>query len=512
MAAQPSKQKRAKQPATALLRRLPAVDKVCALPELLPLVSDKGYGRGFVARAVAVHLDEIRAAVRAGELDAEGLEARLDDLPGGVRRAAAALAAPHLRPVINATGVVVHTNLGRSPWPAVAVQAAALAGRYLNLELDLVGGGRGQRAVAIERLVGELLNGAAAAVVNNNAAAVLLVLNTLAEGKEVVVSRGQLVEIGGSFRIPEVMAKSQSILREVGTTNRTRLADFEAAIGPHTGALLSVHPSNYRVVGFTEEVDLADLVALGAERGVAVVEDLGSGCLIDPAELGISGEPGVAERLGTGVDLVTFSGDKLLGGPQAGFIVGKPDHVRRVRSNPLYRALRIDKATTLALEATLAAYLTGRLDDIPTLAMLRATPEELEPRARALATAIGDRLAGSPSASTPKAQSGGRSGEAESGPGGRSSGANPPAPSIEIIPVDSQVGGGAAPGCDLPSFALALAWPAGPDDLMARLRAAAPPIIARILDDRVVLDVRTILPDEDETFVAAITQVLAAKT
>jgi L-seryl-tRNA(Ser) seleniumtransferase len=512
MAAQPSKQKRAKQPATALLRRLPAVDKVCALPELLPLVSDKGYGRGFVARAVAVHLDEIRAAVRAGELDAEGLEARLDDLPGGVRRAAAALAAPHLRPVINATGVVVHTNLGRSPWPAVAVQAAALAGRYLNLELDLEGGGRGQRAVAIERLVGELLDGAAAAVVNNNAAAVLLVLNTLAEGKEVVVSRGQLVEIGGSFRIPEVMAKSQSILREVGTTNRTRLADFEVAIGPHTGALLSVHPSNYRVVGFTEEVDLADLVALGAERGVAVVEDLGSGCLIDPAELGISGEPGVVERLATGVDLVTFSGDKLLGGPQAGFIVGKPDHVRRVRSNPLYRALRIDKATTLALEATLAAYLTGRLDDIPTLAMLRATPEELAPRARALAIAIGDRLAGSPSASTPKAQSGGRSSETEPGRRGRSSGGNPSSPSIDVIAVDSQVGGGAAPGCDLPSFALAIEWPAGPDDLMARLRAAAPPIIARILDDRVVLDVRTILPDEDEAFVKTITQVLVAKT
>jgi L-seryl-tRNA(Ser) seleniumtransferase len=347
-------------------------------------------------------------------------------------------------------------------------------------------------------------------VVNNNAAAVLLVLNTLAEGKEVVVSRGQLVEIGGSFRIPEVMAKSQSILREVGTTNRTRLADFEVAIGPHTGALLSVHPSNYRVVGFTEEVDLADLVALGAERGVAVVEDLGSGCLIDPAELGISGEPGVVERLATGVDLVTFSGDKLLGGPQAGFIVGKPDHVRRVRSNPLYRALRIDKATTLALEATLAAYLTGCLDDIPTLAMLRATPEELAPRARALAIAIGDRLAGSPSASTPKAQSGGRSSETEPGRRGRSSGGNPSSPSINVIAVDSQVGGGAAPGCDLPSFALAIAWAAGPDDLMARLRAAAPPIIARILDDRVVLDVRTILPDEDEAFVKTITQVLVA--
>jgi L-seryl-tRNA(Ser) seleniumtransferase len=512
MAAQPSKQERGKQPATALLRRLPSVEKVCALAELLPLVADKGYGRGFIARAVAVHLDEIRAAVRAGELDAEGLEARLDDLPGGVMRAAAALAAPHLRPVINATGVVVHTNLGRSPWPPAAMQATALAGRYLNLELDLEDGGRGQRAVAIERLVGELLDGAAAAVVNNNAAAVLLVLNTLAEGKEVVVSRGQLVEIGGSFRIPEVMAKSQSILREVGTTNRTRLADFDAAIGPHTGALLSVHPSNYRVVGFTEEVDLADLVALGAERGIAVVEDLGSGCLIDPAELGISGEPGVGQRLATGVDLVTFSGDKLLGGPQAGFIVGKPDHVRRVRSNPLYRALRIDKATTLALEATLAAYLTGRHDDIPTLAMLRATPKALEARAKALRTAIQDRLGGV--ASDPLRRSAPDGGRAEPGTGRRGDGSSGrfSAATIGVVPVHSQVGGGAAPGHDLPSFALAIDWQAGPDDLMARLRAAEPPIIARILDDRVVLDVRTILPDEDDLFARAIVQVLAEKT
>ena len=483
MAAQRSKAQKARQPADSgvsdLLRKLPSVDSVLALPELTAWAEERGLSREFVGLAVNGFLDDVRAAVLGGGLDAQALSERLKDAANGVARAADAMVATHLQQVINATGVIVHTNLGRSPWPAAAAERVAeLSRRYLNLEFDLGTGGRGQRAVAIERLVAQLLPGAAVAVVNNNAAAVLLVLNTLAPGKEVIVSRGQLVEIGGSFRIPDVMTKSQSILREVGTTNRTRIADFAAAIGSNTGAVMAVHPSNYRVVGFTEEAGLADLVELGEEHGVPVIEDLGSGCLVDLDELGIRDEPTVAERLATGVDLVTFSGDKLLGGPQAGFVVGKPEYVEQVRSNTLYRALRLDKATTLALEATLAAYVAGRLDEIPTVAMLRAPIDGLEERARALAGKLNDAATAAGS-------------------------------ELEVVEVPSRVGGGAAPGRDLPSFAVAISGVA-PDELMASLRAAETPVIGRIADDRVLLDVRTVLPDEDEALVAAVAAALTS--
>jgi len=455
-------------------------------PALVQWAQETGFGRELVNRAVNLCLDELRVAVLSGALEAEGLAGRLETLPELVRHKATGIAAPHLRHVINATGVVVHTNLGRSPWPAAAAaRVSELGQRYVNLEFDLESGGRGQRAVALERLVGELLPGTATAVVNNNAAAVLLTLNTLAEGKEVIVSRGQLVEIGGSFRIPDVMHKSQSILREVGTTNRTRISDFEAAIGPATGMLLSVHPSNYRVVGFTEEAGLAEIVELGHEHDIPVVEDLGSGCLIDLREVGIHDEPSVQDRLATGVDLVSFSGDKLLGGPQAGFIVGKPEYVARVRANPLYRALRLDKVTTLGLEATLAAYVTGRLDDVPAVRMLRTPTEDLEARAKDLAERLASLLGSGASPECAEA-----------------------AVSIEVVPVSSQVGGGAAPGRDLASFGLAIEAPTSPDDLMTRLRNSDPPVIGRIIDDRVVLDVRTVLPDEDEALAASVTAAL----
>ncbi len=476
MAAQSSKASKSKQAAAEVLRKLPAVDRILDRPDMAAWADDSGLGHEFVIRAINAYLEKIRRGVLAGELDAEAVDKRLESIASGVAATAAELASLHLRHVINATGVVVHTNLGRSPWPAAAAdRAAALAQRYLNLEFDLATGGRGQRGEALERLVGQLFPSAAVAVVNNNAAAVLLVLNTLAEGKEVVVSRGQLVEIGGSFRIPDVMAKSQSVLREVGTTNRTRVADFEAAIGPNTGVLLSVHPSNYRVVGFTEEAGLAELVALGREHSLPVVEDLGSGCLIDVRTIGIDDEPSVADRLATGVDLVTFSGDKLLGGPQAGFIVGNPELVARVRSNALYRALRLDKSTTLGLEASLAVYITGDLDNIPTVRMLRASVADLERRAGGLAEHV-----------------------AVAAPGA----------SVEVVEVSSRVGGGAAPGRELPSFGLAIGFFNGPDELVGRLRATDPPVIGRIVDDRVVLDVRTILPDEDDAFVASVVQAL----
>lgn len=476
MVAQDGKASKNKQPPVELLRNLPAVERVLEHPEVVAWIEDVGCSRQFAARATGVFLEEIRAALVSGELDGKTMKTRLDNLAAGVASVAGKLTRPHLRHVINATGIVVHTNLGRSPWPAaVAARTASLGQRYLNLEFDLEDGGRGQRAQAVESLVNQLLPGTEVVVVNNNAAAVLLVLNTLAECKEVVVSRGQLVEIGGSFRIPEVMIKSHSILREVGTTNRTRSRDFEEAIGPQTGALLSVHPSNYRVVGFTEEAELEELVALGRDYDVPVVEDLGSGCLFDLRDVGIHDEPTVAQRLATGVDLVTFSGDKLLGGPQAGFIVGKPEYIAHVRSNPLYRALRLDKATTLALEGTLAIYVNGDLDGIPTIRMLRMPMADLESRAKAMANRLIKKECGA---------------------------------LLEIVKVFSQVGGGGAPGKDLPSFGLSINPPDTAHALVARLRTADPPVIARIAGGRVILDVRTVLPDEDDALVGSIAKAL----
>ena len=476
MVAQAGKASKNKQPQMELLRNLPAVERVLEHPEVVAWIEEVGCARQFATRAAGIFLEEMRAALLSGELDGETMKTRLDNLAAGIATAEGKLTEPQLRHVINATGIVVHTNLGRSPWPAAAAaRAAGLGQRYLNLEFNLEDGGRGQRDKAVESLVNQLLPGTGVVVVNNNAAAVLLVLNTLAEGKEVVVSRGQLVEIGGSFRVPEVMAKSQSILHEVGTTNRTRSRDFEEAIGPQTGALLSVHPSNYRIVGFTEEAELEELAALGRDHGVPVIEDLGSGCLFDLRDVGIHDEPTVAQRLATGVDLVTFSGDKLLGGPQAGFIVGKPDYVARVRSNPLYRALRLDKATTLALEGTLAIYVNGDLDDIPTIRMLRMPIADLESRAKAMA----DRLM--------KEECGAL---------------------LELVKVFSQVGGGGAPGKDLPSFGLSINPPDTAHALVARLRDADPPIIARIVGGRVILDVRTVLPDEDDALVGSVAKAL----
>jgi L-seryl-tRNA(Ser) seleniumtransferase len=355
---------------------------------------------------------------------------------------------------------------------------ATLSRRYLNLEFDIEAGKRGGRDAPVERLFQQILPDAAVAVVNNNAAAVLLILNTLADGKEVVVSRGQLVEIGGSFRIPEVMAKSGSILREVGTTNRTHLSDYEAAINENTGLLLAVHPSNYRVVGFTEGVSLEELVQLGEAHGVPVAEDMGSGNLLDLSPYGIPHEPSVGERLASGADLVTFSGDKLLGGPQVGFVAGKPEFVRRARTNPLFRALRLDKATFLAIEATLAAYVAGQLDEIPTVAMLKAPRDVLERRAQALAKRLRTEV--------PRDKA-----------------------TIEVVEVASRVGGGAAPETDLPSFAVSLETTQGPDRLATALRLADPPVIARILDDRLVMDVRTVQREEEDDLVATVSSVLA---
>jgi L-seryl-tRNA(Ser) seleniumtransferase len=453
------------------LRRLPSVDEL--LRQEAALIAR--HGRAVVTRAVRAALDEVRAEIAAGRLDEAALMRALEQLPQQIERQAQRDVSYSLRPVINATGVILHTNLGRAPLARAAVEhIAATAGGYTNLEFDIAAGERGRRDVHAG-VLGELLEGAAgpvaSIVVNNNAAAVLLALNTLGEGGEVIVSRGELVEVGGSFRIPDVMAKSGAALREVGTTNRTRLADYEQAINERTRALLRVHRSNFEIVGFTEQPSLAELVALGRRYKLPVVEDLGSGALLDLASLGLANEPGVSASLRAGVDVVTYSGDKLLGGPQAGILSGPAEMIARLRKNPLFRALRVDKLTYAALEATLVAYLREDFDGIPTLRMMRLVVAEIEQRAAALARRIGDALA------------------------------------AEVCDGTSLFGGGSAPGQTLPTKLLAVRAPElSAQELARRLRRQATPVIARVEDDRVLLDLRTVFPEQDEAVAAALRQ------
>ena len=362
-----------------------------------------------------------------------------------------------LHRVINASGVVLHTNLGRAPLPECAIDhlREGTTG-YSNLEYDIENGNRGKRDGHIESILQRLLGCEAAVVTNNNAAAVLLILNTLAEGGDVIVSRGELVEIGGSFRIPDIMSKSGARLREAGTTNRTRIKDYEAAITENTRLLLRVHPSNFRMVGFTERPTLEEFVALGHKHKLPTCEDLGSGCLAD-----FSDEPLVGSSLTAGVDVVCFSGDKLLGGPQAGIIAGQKLLLERIRRNPLFRALRVDKLTLSALESVLGLYLAGRLDEIPVWRMLRLRSEELKKRAEAL-----------------EARSGGRATATE---------------------LASLVGGGSAPEFPLPSWGVAVEIDGvSSTELEKRFRNADPPVVVRIEKGRVILDLRTVMPGEEE--------------
>ena len=373
------------------------------------------------------------------------------------------MASARLRPVINATGVVLHTNLGRAPLGETQLAAIGEAARgYSNIEFDLASGERGSRYEHVTSLLCELTGAEAALVVNNNAAAVLLVLAALCGGREVVVSRGELVEIGGEFRIPDVMESSGARLREVGTTNRTHLADYERAITPDTAAILKVHPSNYRVVGFTAAVAGRELARLARGRGVLFVHDLGSGLLQEhPA---IEGEPVVAHALEDGADLVTFSGDKLLGGPQAGIVAGRRGPIERIGRHPLLRALRVDKVTLAALQATLTAYAEGRREELPLWRMLDVPTAELRRRAEAIADAVGD-------AAELK---------------------------VEVVSSTSTTGGGSQPGAEAPSVALRVSHGEMTGaELQRRLRAFDPPIVARVEDDSVTLDLRTVAPDED---------------
>ena len=443
-----------------MLRGIPKVDELMQQEVISDLRED--LPTAAVRSAVRAELDQLRQAILAGEVhELPGADA----LCAAICRRAREDALPSLRPVINGTGVVLHTNLGRACLSQRATDAVtAVARGYSTLEYDVLTGGRGERYSHVEALLTALTGAEAAFVVNNNAAAVLLILSGLAAGGEVVASRGELVEIGGSFRVPEIMESCGARLREVGTTNKTHLSDYERAIGPDTRALMKVHTSNFRIVGFTESVPRAEMAALGHAHNLAVIEDLGSGSLLDLAQFGIQGEPTVQDSVRAGVDVISFSGDKLLGGPQAGIIIGKKQYIDRLKRHPLTRAMRVDKLTLAALEATLRLYASGTaFEQVPTLAMLAAKPETLFARAEALARVL------------------------------CAAGAE-----AEPVPVEDQVGGGSVPMQMLPSFAVSVSPAAGRsvEALEAALRLGEPPIIGRIDHGRYLLHVRTLRGDD----------------
>jgi L-seryl-tRNA(Ser) seleniumtransferase len=441
-------------------------------------------GRAATSDAVRTVLERLRREIGAGGLDDSGAQLAVEGIPAAVERELRQSLDHSLRRVINATGVILHTNLGRAPLsPAAVEHLSDIATGYSNLEFDLSMGTRGRRDVHVQRLFERLLAGhrysdapsgdvvPEAIVVNNCAAAVLLALNTLAEGGEVIVSRGELVEIGGSFRVPDVMAKSGARLREVGTTNRTRLSDYEKAITDSTRLLLRVHRSNFAMIGFTEQPASHELVELGRSRGIPVMEDLGNGLLIDLTSAGIQGEFGLHESLRAGVDVVCVSGDKLLGGPQAGVIAGRKDLIQRIRANPLFRALRVDKLTYAALEATLLAYVKQDYSAIPALRMIYASAQDIHSRAESLTTRLGSR----------------------------------PGLQAEVIEGKSVVGGGTAPTASLPTFLVAITSDKhSPEELLRRLRSQSTPVIARIEDDRLVLDLRTVFTQDENALAAAL--------
>ncbi len=467
-----------------LYRQLPSVDELIRASELADLVAREG--RKPVTDAARSVIDHLRTEINAGRLDSQALNAAMEQIANTVERQLHEATGFSLRPVINATGVILHTNLGRAPLSdAVIDHIRTVAASYSNLEFELADGKRGERDVHVDRLFRQLLNRdsndttaaphrstpeVSTIVVNNNAAAVWLALNTLAAGGEVIVSRGELVEIGGSFRIPDVMAQSNGILREVGTTNRTRISDYAQAVNNNTRLLLRVHRSNFQITGFTEQPALEELVALAGARGIPLVEDLGSGALLDLSSLGIAGESAVSQSVRAGVHVVAYSGDKLLGGPQAGMLTGRADLISRMRANSLFRALRVDKLTYAALEATLLAYVKQEYEAIPIVRMMLLSKDAIGQRARTVARS----LAASNLA-------------------------------IDVIDGESVIGGGAAPSAVLPTSLIAVTVKGlSANELLARLRTTDPPIVARVIDDRVVFDLRTVLSAQDAVIGAAL--------
>lgn len=466
-----------------LLRQIPSVDQLLAQPRLAEL--SKRVDRNLVVEVARTVLDDLRA--RITRQVATAILAEISPIacdPASLEERITALVerilARSLLPVINATGVILHTNLGRAPLPETVVEEFRLAAtQYSNLEYDLEAGARGKRDVHTAEMLTRLTGAEAAIVVNNCAAAVLVTLAAFARGGEVIVSRGELIEIGDGFRVPEIMEQSGALLREVGTTNRTRLADYENAINEKTRLLLRVHPSNFKVTGFTDKPSLEELVALSQRTGIPLVEDLGSGCLVDLSEYGIS-EPTVRQSIEAGVGIVTFSGDKLLGGPQAGIIAGKKDLIARVRRQPLFRALRVDKLTIAALEATLGAYLRAAWDEIPAMRMIRATPQELKRRAENFIRELRPEL---------------------------------PLDEVEIEIVDgaSLAGGGSTPAQSLPSKVIRIAsvrYSAAKLEQRLRRAPAGISVIARVEEDRLILDLRTVFPDQEPLLIKTITAAL----
>ncbi len=445
-----------------LFAKIPSVDRLLMTKTMKEVLGS--YPKTLVLKAINHILDGLRAKIKRGDIVEEGSDLSLESVSSQVVKRLEVISRPSLRPLINATGIVVHTNLGRSILADSALKKfKPIGGGYSNLEYDLDKGKRGSRYVHVEEILKELTSAEAAMVVNNNAAAVLISLETLAKGGEVIVSRGQLVEIGGSFRIPDVMRKSGAKMVEVGTTNKTHLWDYEEVIGPETALLLKVHKSNYSIVGFSEDVPLPELVKLGRRYGITVMEDLGSGCFIDFSRYGVVKEPTVQEVLSQGVDLVTFSGDKLLGGPQNGIILGRKNLIEAIKKNPLNRAVRIDKLTLLALEETLRIYRdeNNAVKAIPTLRMICEPYRSLKKKAEWLIKLIG------------KLETGNFS--------------------FELVDGNSRPGGGALPLSELPSRLLCLVpGKMSSHSMEVWLRSYDPPVIARVENERVLLDVRTI--------------------
>ncbi|MEW6002662.1 MAG: L-seryl-tRNA(Sec) selenium transferase [Nitrospirota bacterium] len=456
-----------------LLSSLPSVDEI--LKSQQGIEWQRTYPRRYVLQAIRETINFRRREIL------EGITADLSEesIMADIERRIEQLSSFSLRPLINATGVVIHTNLGRSILSErILENIKRVSENYSNLEYDLEAGKRGKRYTHIKRVLKEVTGAEETLVVNNNAAAVLLCLNTLSKGRETIVSRGELVEIGGSFRMPEVMEASGAILREVGTTNKTHLFDYERAINENTSLILQVHKSNYRITGFTEEVPIEDLVELGKRHQIPVMSDLGSGSLIDLKPFGIYNEPNVQDIVKAGVDLITFSGDKLLGGPQGGVIVGKKEFIERIQKNPITRAVRIDKLTLAGFEATLLEYMDGEkaIKTIPTLMMLFQNPEEIKVRAKRIATKLKKYIKDA---------------------------------QINVLSDSSRAGGGSLPEMDLPTYVVLIKpYNVSVNDFEERLRKGDPPIIARIKEDSLILDARTIKDKDLDTLVKGITAAL----
>ncbi len=463
----------------SIFRQIPAVDQLLIRSAIASWVTCTS--REFVVSEIQRVLQGIRDAIRSGNASAE-IDISPERVESVLIERLRDRLRPNLRTVINAAGVILHTNLGRAPLSAAAQKSlSAFSTHYTNLEYDISTGQRSHRDKLIESLLQEVLGCEAATVLNNNAAAVYMILNTLALGKEVIVSRGELVEIGGSFRIPDILARSGAVLREVGTTNKTRIQDYQNAVGPNTALLLRVHPSNYKMLGFTERPDLSALVELARNSEIPLVEDIGSGCLLDLRPYGIADEPLVQESISAGADLVCFSADKLLGGPQAGIIAGARKLVDPIRKNPLMRTYRVEKLIYGALEATIGSYRFGRAaSEIPVLRMISTTGAELRQRARSFSRRLRARF--------------------------------PEGVRVHLSDGSSVVGGGSCPESRLPTTLIVIESDyTRPNMIESRLRSQDPPIILRLEEDKALIDLRTVFQEQESELIEALMQAVASR-